>query len=54
MQYFIWVFFIRLFFFQFLVFSFALPRLLLFLNSPILEKMVNNESNLMVEQLIKI
>lgn len=37
------VFFIRLFFFQFLVFSFALPRLLLFLNSPILEKMVNNE-----------
>lgn len=36
-------FFIRLFFFQFLVFSFALPRLLLFLNSPILEKMVNNE-----------
>lgn len=43
MQYFIWFFFIRLFFFQFLVFSFALPRLLLFLNSPILEKMVNNE-----------
>lgn len=36
-------FFIRLFFFQFLVFSFALPRLLLFLNSHILEKMVNNE-----------
>lgn len=36
-------FFIRLFFFQFLVFSFALPRLLIFLYSPILEKMVNNE-----------
>lgn len=43
MQYFIWFFFIRLFFFQFLVFSFALPRLLIFLYSPILEKMVNNE-----------
>lgn len=37
------VFLIRLFFFQFIVFSFALPRLLLFLNFPILEKMVNNE-----------
>lgn len=43
MQYFICFFFIRLFFFQFLVLSFALTRLLLFLNSPILEKMVNNE-----------
>lgn len=42
MQYFI-CFFIRLFFFQFFVLSFALTRLLLFLNSPILEKMVNNE-----------
>lgn len=43
MQYFICFFFIRLFFCQFLVLSFALTRLLLFLNSPILEKMVNNE-----------
>lgn len=39
----LYLFFIRVFFFQFLVFSFALPRLLLFLNSHILEKMVNNE-----------
>lgn len=37
------VFFIRVFFFQFLVFSFPFPRLLIFLYSPILEKMVNNE-----------
>lgn len=42
MQYFI-CFFIRVFFFQFLVFSFPFPRLLIFLYSPILEKMVNNE-----------
>lgn len=39
----LYLFFIRVFFFQFLVFSFPFPRLLIFLYSPILEKMVNNE-----------